>query len=129
MSTPNREPLENNEVSLSLRSRYRNTRVRKDPSTGHVFFGTWRAPPITETKPSKKHMISPDEIHRPDLISYREYGDVSLFWAIAVRNNILCPILELRNFLLNNNALIIPHIDDVMSALQRSSPKSPGVRA
>jgi hypothetical protein len=129
MATSNPEPLENNEVSLSLRSRYRNTRVRKDPTTGHVFFGVWRAPPVTETKPSKKHMIAPDEVYRPDLIAYREYGDASLFWAIAVRNNILFPMLDLKNFLLTNNALVIPHVDDVMSALQRSSPKSPGIRA
>jgi hypothetical protein len=116
------------EVILSLRSRYRNTRVRKDSDTGDVFFGTWRPPPVEETRPPKIHRIKPDEIYNPGLIAYREYGDVNFFWAIAMRNNLLFPFIEVKTLLENNNVLLIPHIDDVMAAIQKSSPNAPPVR-
>lgn len=118
----------NSDVTLSLRSRYRNTRVRKDDETKIVFFGIWRPPVVEETRPPKRHRISPDEIHRPDLISHREYGDPNLFWAIAIRNNMLFPFLDIKKHLLDGSVLMIPHIDDVMAALQRSSPNSPSRR-
>jgi hypothetical protein len=124
-TTPN--PAAASEVRISLRSRYRNTRVKKDAETGEVFFAIWRPPSIQETKPPKKHRIAPDELDRPDLIATREYGDPSLFWAIALRNNLILPFIDVRKRLSEGrHILIIPHIDDVMAALQNSSPTSPG---
>jgi len=125
--TPNPTSSGSSEVQLSTRSRYRKTRLRKDSVSGTVFFGIWRPPEIIETKPSKKHRIQTDEVHDPGLIAHREYGDKTLFWAIAVRNNLMLPMVDIKTMVDSGNSILfIPHIDDVTSALQRASPNSPG---
>lgn len=92
-----------------------------------MFFAPWRPPEIRETKPVSHHKIQPDEFGRPDLVAQREYGDPTLFWAIALRNNLMMPMIDIKKLLDEGRAtLIIPHIDDVVAALQKSSPTSPG---
>ncbi len=44
---------------------------------------------------SKKHRVAPDEAGRLELISYREYGTVELWWLIGTYNGIILPLEEL----------------------------------
>jgi hypothetical protein len=108
-------------VTLSPVSRYRNTRVLKDLTSRMIFFGVWRPPPIQTTLPEIIHMVTAEETGRPDLIAYRVYGNSSLFWAIALRNNIIFPLRDIRA----GQRLFCPASEDVASALTRSGPRSP----
>jgi hypothetical protein len=113
------------EVRLDFTSRYRNTRLFQgdfDRGNKIVFFGTWRPPLIIETKPPIRHKMGPDEANRPDLISYRVYGDPALFWAIAMRNNLMLPMVDLQEFIDDpKKVLLCPQLDDIQRALQVSS--------
>lgn len=125
----NEVPQSAREVRLDLLSRYRNTRVfdATFPRGKVVFFGTWRPPPIVETKPPVRHKVSADERTRPDLIAFRVYGDPGLFWAIAMRNNLMFPLMDLAPFADDHrNILMCPQLDDVQRALQNSSSRTPG---
>lgn len=92
-----------------------------------MFFGSWRPPQIIETKPPIRHKVTAEERTRPDLVSYRVYGDPTLFWAIAMRNNMLLPLTELAEFADDpRKVLLCPQMDDVQRALQNSSSNNPG---
>jgi len=108
-------------IQQSTISRYRNTRVFSD-SSGKVFYGTWRSPKIRQTKLPYIHIVAIEELKRPDLISYRVYQDPSMFWAIAVRNNIFMPMRDLTPGM----TLMCPHVDDISAALSESSSSSSG---
>jgi hypothetical protein len=109
-------------VPVSSSSRYRKTRIYKDIDLNQVYFGTWRVPDVVERLATTIHVVAPDEFHRLDLISYRVYKRADLFWAIAIRNGILLPMIDL----LVGQSLICPHIEDVMSSLGTASTLSEG---
>lgn len=116
-------------IRLHPTSRYRNTRVYSDTKSSDdpttvVFFGTWRPPRIVETRPPIQHWVAPDEIHRPDLISFRVYGNPELFWAIAMRNNWMLPIADIQV----GRMLLCPHLDDIQQALNSSFSTNPGTQ-
>mgnify|MGYP001500435994 CR=1 FL=1 len=108
-------------VQMDVMSRYRNTRLYID-ATQTVFFGTWKAPDIRQFRQPTIYTVSPEELRRPDLIAYRVYGDPSLFWAIAARNNIFMPLKDIQV----GQVLVCPHMDDVSAALTRASEVSAG---
>lgn len=94
-------------------SRYVTTRVFQDKDRNKIFFGTWNPPKIFETKAPTYHVLAADEKHRPDLVAYRVYNDPNLFWAIALRNNIAMPLIDMTAGLV----LTCPHIDDISAAV------------
>lgn len=110
------------ERDLPVLSRYRNTRLYEDRDLGETYFGVWRPPSIVERNPVSIHVVKPEERYRPDLIAYRVYGNPSLFWAIAIRNNILLPMRDMEN----GQSLICPNLDDVMEAIGASHTNNPG---
>jgi hypothetical protein len=99
-------------LSIALRSRYRATPGLVDRS-GTVYFGLWQPPEITERRSPTVHLVAPDEVGRPDLVSFRVYRDPHLFWAIALRNGVQMPLTEIRVGV----RYICPHIDDVTAGL------------
>lgn len=109
-------------VPISSSSRYRRTRIYKDMDLNQVYFGTWRVPDVTERLATTIHVVAPDEIRRLDLVSYRVYKRADLFWAIAIRNGILLPMIDVQV----GQSLICPHIEDVMAALGSASALSNG---
>lgn len=109
-------------IALSPLSRYRNTRLYEDKDLGQTYFGVWRAPEIIETLPITIHIVKIEELHRPDLIAYRVYGNPTLFWVIAIRNNLLLPLRDMKTGL----SLSCPNIGDVTRALGTSFTDNPG---
>ena len=107
---------------ISSSSRYRNTRLYRDMTMNQVYFGSWRPPKVIERLATTIHIVVADELHRPDLISFRIYSRSDLFWAIALRNGILMPITDL----VQGQSLQCPHVEDVMSALGVASNLSAG---
>ena len=110
------------DVHLAPLSRYRNTRLYDDSSLKKTYFGIWRPPTIVETLDSTIHIVTLEELNRPDLIAHRVYGNSTLFWVIAYRNGLLLPMRDMKTGL----ALVCPHIDDVMRALGTSFTDNPG---
>lgn len=110
------------DIQLSPLSRYRNTRLYEDSSLGETYFGVWRPPEIIETLPVTIHIVKIEEVNRPDLISFRVYGNPTLFWVIALRNNLLLPLRDMKTGL----SLSCPNVDDVMRALGTSFTDNPG---
>lgn len=104
-------------VLLSSRSRYLNTKVRRDADTKEVFFDIFKVPKIVETKPATTFRVTSRYLNRPDLIAHQVYNDVTMFWPIAIRNNILNPLTDMQI----GQVLRIPNIEDVLAGLQRST--------
>jgi hypothetical protein len=98
---------------IRITSRHRGTRIYKDVDLNQVYFGTWKVPRIREVRPVSYHIVTPDEVTRPDRISDRVYGRSDLWWAIAVRNGILLPIIDI----VPGQSLSCPHLDDITAAL------------
>lgn len=109
-------------VPISSTSRYRNTRMYKDTTMNAVYFGSWKPPKIMERRPTAIHIVVADELHRPDLISFRVYSRSDMFWAIAVRNGIIMPVVDM----VKGQPLTCPHIEDILAALSTSTSLSIG---
>lgn len=112
-------------LNLESLSRYRRTRVFSDEEIlpdGRPFFGTWRSPEIVLRRPPSFRVLQADEITRPDLLAFRTYGNPNLFWAIAVTNNIMLPMRDMR---VGQN-VVIPHVEDVLGALNQAFSNSTG---
>lgn len=58
--------------------------------------------------------VKQEDILRPDLISYKAYGQPDLWWAIFEYNNIQDPMFELRE----NQIIKIPDINRVLQAIK-----------
>lgn len=54
------------------------------------------------------HKITVDEVGRPDLVAWREYGSSDLWWLILKVNGIVDPIAEMKS----GHLLIIPNLLD-----------------
>ena len=95
-------------------SRYQSTKVFIDrEDENKVFFGTWAPPKIYEATEPNYHVVTADEIVRPDLIAYRVYKDPNLWWVIALRNNIGFPLIDLTAGMV----LVCPNINDISAAM------------
>lgn len=103
-------------IFLDLKSRYRNTLVHRFSGTNKPYFDLWDPPKIKETKSPSIIRVTARYVRRPDLVAYDVYGDVNLYWVIALRNNIMLPIRDL----IIGSVLICPAIEDVMAGLQGS---------
>lgn len=60
-------------------------------------------------RPRTTYMIREDDIQRPDLISYKNYGKVNYWWIIMKLNK----IEDVWNDLEVGNTLQMPHINDI----------------
>lgn len=64
-----------------------------------------------------RHVVGPGEIGRMDLIAFKHYQDVNLWWAIATVNNIGNQFLEMYP----GQQLLIPSRDDVIGTMTPES--------
>lgn len=86
--------------------------------TNSFGFGLWNR---VEVKPSiydKQHKIAQHEIGRLDLLAYKYYNDVFLWWVIADRNGIMFQESEMKV----GQDIVIPALSAVRSAISRASP-------
>ncbi len=74
---------------LDVTSRYNWSVYYVDPKGGD-FYGTRQPLKLREDVSDLFHVVSDSD--RIDLIAYRYYGDVRLWWIIAELNNILNPL-------------------------------------
>ncbi len=77
--------------------RYDLTAQRVDDSVkpGTLRNGLWKVPEIDMTSYNRYAVTAADD-KRIDMIAYRMYGDVNLWWAIAIVNNIANPLRDLE---------------------------------
>jgi len=76
-------------MEIDFRNRYRYTTAYSGASG--EYFGTRPPVEIPESPNDRFHRVTEAEVRRIDLISYRYYGDVRLWWIIAEANNITDP--------------------------------------
>lgn len=102
-------------VELSILSRYRRTDVLQESAQSELFFDTWVPPEILRRSEPTIHVVTEEEVGRPDLIAFRVYGDSDMFWAIAIQNEnqIFNPLRDM----VVGQRLTVPHKDDVIAAL------------
>jgi len=108
------------ENTTSEESRYGLTKVTIDQLVvpGRRRFGIWIKPEL-KLESYGRHVVSPGEVGRIDLISYDAYGTVNYWWAIALANNIKNPLTDL----VPGDTLIIPTREDIMEALAERQTK------
>lgn len=70
-------------------SRYADDRVLNDGT--RTFVKTWRRPSTEEYSNDVFHTVSAGEENRLFLIAYKYYKDPSLWWVIALHNQIIHP--------------------------------------
>jgi len=77
-------------------SRYTKTKLVTDSGVrpGVLRLERWEVPEIDLTA-TFLHTVDVSEVARPDLISYRVYGDSEYWWAIMLVNSISNPLEEL----------------------------------
>jgi len=100
-------------------NRYGRTAFHTDTavSPGTLRMGLWGAPNVDMTG-YRRFTVTGRDLKRADMIAYRMYGDVTLWWVIALVNNIANPFRDL----VEGTTLRIPRIDAVTKAML------PGVR-
>ncbi len=103
------------EVRLPFSSRFQRTPLFT--LTGRTFFGLWMKPNIVLDGDEKIITVSADQSGQLDLLAEIEYQDRTLFWAIAVVNDIRHPPDEV----LAGVELIIPKIENIRVALLDTS--------
>lgn len=86
----------NEVVKLRRDSPFSATDVLKDEATGDIFFDIWEPPlEYTPQRGDQIHTVTSADAGRPDLIAYKYYNNVRLYWVLMYVNRILHPINEL----------------------------------
>ena len=105
----------------AFESRYYLSQVHIDDSvrSGTRRYGLWRVPALTARPEIQltagdydRHTVRAIDIARPDLIAYRYYEDVTLWWVIAIYNGIQNPITDMEV----GDVLAIPHRNLIKTA-------------
>lgn len=99
---------------LSRSSRWLRTPVKLDDrvSPGRLRFERWRVPNIDMTT-FDRHTVTQEELGRIDLIAFQWLNDSTLWWAIAIVNNLANPFEDLATGMI----LKIPKLESITSAL------------
>lgn len=85
--------LTNSGVSYTASSRYFYSSILKEGSEKRV--ETWDRPSFPVSSGDKYHTITKKQKGRLDLIAEIYYGDLTLWWIIAVANNIKNPLEDM----------------------------------
>lgn len=102
------------EIQIPFTSRFKKTPVfEKD---GKVFYGLW-VPPEIKMDGNEKEIEIDRDFGNLDLIAHREYGDRSLYWAIALVNN----IKDIESTIKPGMKIKIPKRNNINSALTDSA--------
>lgn len=75
------------EIDSLSTSRYKKTDILKD-SEGVEFLESWRNIKISLNENDRFHQVGPGEKNRIDIIAYNYYDNTTLWWVIALANNI-----------------------------------------
>ena len=113
-----------NMVTNSLRShpsfsnRYRRTAEHIDDSVfpGRERYGIWN-PPVINIVEVDRYAVVDSDLMRPDLIAWKLYGDVTLWWVIMYVNSIANPFTDLNV----GDVLKVPKIEAITAALAKDT--------
>ena len=85
------------EVITVDKAKYPVSRYRKDKrlkmKSGVLANETVRRRLVRDTNDDRYIRVNPDEEHRIDLVAFRAYNDVRLWWIIAVANDLEDPMI------------------------------------
>lgn len=103
-------------MKTEIRSLSRFGRTELYTSGGKTFYGRWVPPPIVLDGNEKTVIVPADQHGQLDLLAHKEYNDRTLFWAIALVNN----IFSITDEIVAGKELIIPKLENIRAALQNS---------
>lgn len=89
-------------------SRYKRNRQVYNSDVDKIYLETMNRYDIIVSDTPIYHVVDVTEENRLDKIAFNYYGDASLYWAIAMVNNIIDPFIVQMNTI-----LIIPYIEDL----------------
>lgn len=84
--------IENPDTARST-SRYNLIRLYVNRNTTMVQT-TWDRPTFDAQDDDTTHEVQPGEVNRPDLIALLYYGDLNLYWVVAVANGMVDAFVE-----------------------------------
>jgi len=87
-------PVENITKKFLQTSRYKHTNIYEGPDDS-FYYGVWKVPTIEENPLDTFYTVKFSETRRLDKIADLHYGNINLWWIIALANNILDPFSEL----------------------------------
>ena len=91
-------------------SRYTRNRQIYNNANDKIYLETSNQYKIQLQQNPVYHVVDINEENRLDIIANNYYGDPSLYWVIAMANNIIDP------FVVNiNTLLVIPYIEDLFN--------------
>jgi hypothetical protein len=99
------------EITLPFTSRFKRTELYT--KAGKAFFGVWNPSVIKLDGDEKIYKVPMKYEGNLDLIAYQEYKDSSLWWVIALVNNIIHPPDEVKAGML----LTIPKLNNIKFSL------------
>lgn len=89
-------------------SRYKRSRQLYNPDVDSVYLESMNRYDIIVSDTPIYHVVDILEENRLDKIAFEYYGDASLYWAIAMANNMVDPFI-----LAPNTIIVIPYIEDL----------------
>lgn len=111
-------------IPLGQFSRFQATRTITD-ADGTERFGIWKQPRNVNVG-ERIYVVKGDDVDRPDMISFKMYGRVDLWWLIMWYNGILDPFsLEVGDRLrVPDYETIVPRAEDTVEVLPESVTES-----
>ena len=83
---------------------------------GKTFFGRWNPPQIVLDGDEPTMRVPSTQEGQLDLIAYKKYGDRTLFWAIALANN----IRSISDEVVAGLEIVIPKIENIRASLSET---------
>jgi len=105
-------PVENVTKIFKQTSRYKHTNIYEGPD-GSFYFGIWKVPTIEENPYDTFYTVKFSEARRLEKIAFMKYGNVNLWWVLALANNILDPFSELSE----GQVIRIPNLAYIISQI------------
>ena len=105
-------------IELPLNSMWKDTEVITN-SDNNMYFGMWIRPlEIADMlDDAEERQVVYSDIGRLDRIAHEKYGDVGLWWIVAVVNNIVDPVAGMSV----GDTLLIPARSRVLALKQRGT--------
>lgn len=104
-------------LDLEYESRYKDTTVTQNASSGKLMFEMWERPKELDSmaRNALRHIVKGYEVGCLDLLAYNYYKNEKLWWVIAGVNNLINPFRDM----FPGQVLYVPRPEDVEEFLSR----------
>ena len=93
-------------------SRFRSTEILYDDGLNKMWRTHWDLVSIPPANDDQFYTVQEGENNRIDLVAWRYYNNVRLWWVIALANNLYCPL-----FIRSGTVLRVPSLSRVYTSI------------